>query len=50
MATDSDEYAYPHWWSLALIVPAACVLVAAIAVPLGRRAARLTVTEALRYE
>ncbi len=50
-ANDSaDEFAYPAWWWLALLAPAVIALVLAIAAPLGRRAAAMRVTDALRYE
>jgi putative ABC transport system permease protein len=50
-ANDSaDEFAYPTWWWLALLAPAAVALVLAIAAPLGRRAAAIRVADALRYE
>jgi putative ABC transport system permease protein len=48
--TDSNEYAYPWWWSLVLLVPAAALVVAAITAPLARRAASISVVDALRYE
>lgn len=45
-----DEFAYPAWWWLALLVPAALALVLALAAPLAHRAASIRVAEALRYE
>jgi putative ABC transport system permease protein len=46
----SDEFAYPSWWSLALLVPGLVTLVALLAAPLARRAAAIPVADALRYE
>jgi putative ABC transport system permease protein len=46
----SDEFAYPSWWSVALIVPCLVAVVALLAAPLARRAAAIRVTDALRYE
>jgi putative ABC transport system permease protein len=46
----SDEFAYPSWWSLALLVPALVALVALLAIPLARRAASIRITDALRFE
>ena len=46
----SDEFAYPAWWALAAILPCAVIVVAALVTPLARSAARLPVTDALRYE
>ena len=46
----SDEFAYPSWWSLALLVPGLLVLVALLAIPLARRAASIRITDALRFE
>jgi putative ABC transport system permease protein len=46
----SDEFAYPSWWSLALILPGLVAVVALLAAPLARRAAAIRVTDALRYE
>jgi putative ABC transport system permease protein len=50
MTGGSDEFAYPSWWSLVLLVPALVVLVAALAAPLARRAAAIRPAEALRFE
>lgn len=50
LAGSADEFAYPSWWSLLLLVPGIVVLVAALATPLARRAASLPVAEALRFE
>ena len=46
----SDEFAYPSWWSLALLVPGLVALVALLAIPLARRAASIRITDALRFE
>ncbi|HXV57381.1 MAG TPA: ABC transporter permease [Gaiellaceae bacterium] len=46
----ADEFAYPSWWSLALLVPGLVALVAVLATPLARRAASTSVTDALRFE
>jgi putative ABC transport system permease protein len=46
----TDEFAYPVWWWLVLLAPITIVVVAAIAAPLARRAATVSVVEALRYE
>ena len=46
----SDEFAYPSWWSLALLVPGLVALVALLATPLARRAASIRITDALRFE
>jgi putative ABC transport system permease protein len=46
----SDEFAYPSWWSLALLVPGLIALVALLAAPLARRAASIRITDALRFE
>jgi putative ABC transport system permease protein len=46
----ADEFAYPSWWALALLVPAIVVIVALIAAPIARRAAAIRVTDALRFE
>jgi len=46
----SDEFAYPSWWSLALLVPGLVALVVLLAAPLARRAAATRVTDALRFE
>jgi putative ABC transport system permease protein len=46
----SDEFAYPAWWSLALLVPALVGLVVLLAAPLARRAASIRVADALRFE
>jgi putative ABC transport system permease protein len=46
----SDEFAYPSWWSLALLVPVLVALVALLATPLARRAASIRITDALRFE
>jgi putative ABC transport system permease protein len=46
----SDEFAYPSWWSLALLVPALVALVTLLAAPLARRAAAINVADALRFE
>ncbi len=45
-----DEFAYPSWWSLALLVPALVALVTLLAAPLARRAAAINVADALRFE
>ena len=50
MSGGSDEFAYPSWWSLALLVPGLLALVALLATPLARRAASIRVADALRYE
>ena len=46
----TDEFAYPVWWWLVLLAPITIGVVAAIAAPLARRAASVSVVEALRYE
>ena len=46
----SDEFAYPSWWSLALLVPALVALVTLLAAPIARRAAAIKVADALRFE
>jgi putative ABC transport system permease protein len=46
----SDSFAYPAWWLLVLLVPAAVVAVLAVSAPLARRAASLRTIDALRYE
>ena len=46
----SDEFAYPAAWTVALLAPAAVLVVVALTAPLARRAAAIRVTEALRYE
>jgi putative ABC transport system permease protein len=46
----SDEFAYPAWWSVALLVPGVVALVVVLAAPLARRAASVPVTDALRFE
>jgi putative ABC transport system permease protein len=46
----SDEFAYPAAWAVALLAPAAVLVVVALTAPLARRAAAIRVTEALRYE
>jgi putative ABC transport system permease protein len=46
----TDEFSYPWWWSLALLVPAAVAAIVALSAPLARRAAEIRVTDALRYE
>lgn len=50
LAGSADEFAYPSWWSLALLIPAIVALVAAVAAPLARRAASLPVAAALRFD
>jgi putative ABC transport system permease protein len=50
MTGGSDEFAYPSWWSLLLLVPGLVALVALLAVPLARRAASIRITDALRFE
>jgi putative ABC transport system permease protein len=50
MTGGSDEFAYPSWWSLALLVPGLVALVALLATPLARRAASIRITDALRFE
>jgi hypothetical protein len=46
----SDEFAYPAWWSVALLVPGVVALVVVLAAPHARRAASVPVTDALRFE
>ena len=46
----SNEFAYPSWWLLALLVPALVALVTLLAAPLARRAAAINVADALRFE
>ena len=46
----TDEFAYPWWWSLALLAPAAVATIVLLSAPLARRAAEIRVTDALRYE
>lgn len=46
----SDEFAYPWWWSLPLLMMGAVGLVVLLSLPLARRASRINVVEALRYE
>jgi putative ABC transport system permease protein len=46
----TDEFAYPVWWWLLLLGPVTVAIVAAIAAPLARRAAAVSVVDALRYE
>ncbi len=50
LAGSADEFAYPSWWSLLLLVPAIVALVSALATPLARRATSLPVADALRFE
>jgi putative ABC transport system permease protein len=50
LAGGADEFAYPSWWSVALIAPVTLALVAALTAPLARRAAAIPVNSALRYE
>jgi ABC-type antimicrobial peptide transport system permease subunit len=50
LSGSGDEFAYPSWWSLALLIPAVVVLVALVAAPLARKAASLPVSDALRFE
>ena len=50
LAGSADEFAYPSWWALALLIPGVVALVALIAAPLARRAASLPVADALRFE
>jgi putative ABC transport system permease protein len=50
LAGGADEFAYPSWWSVALIAPITLALVGALTAPLARRAAAIPVSEALRYE
>ena len=45
-----DDFSYPMWWWLVPVYPGAVLLVLALAAPLARRAARIRVVEALRYE
>jgi putative ABC transport system permease protein len=46
----SEEFAYPSWWSLVVLVPVIVIVVGALTAPLARRAAALRVTDALRFE
>ncbi len=46
----AGEFAYPSWWSLALLVPGIVAVVAALTAPVARRAASGTVADALRFE
>jgi ABC-type antimicrobial peptide transport system permease subunit len=46
----SDEFAYPSWWSVVLVVPGLIAVVVLLAAPIARRAAAIRVTDALRYE
>ena len=46
----AGEFAYPSWWSLALLVPAVAALVALLTAPLARRAAQVRVADALRFD
>ncbi|HKY24019.1 MAG TPA: hypothetical protein VJM07_02620 [Gaiella sp.] len=46
----ANEFAYPPWWSLVLLVPALVALVAVLAAPIARHAASIRVTDALRFE
>lgn len=50
LADGADEFAYPSWWSVALIAPITFAVVGALTAPLARRAASLPVSDALRYE
>ncbi len=50
IAGSADEFAYPSWWSVILVVPAITLLAAAFAAPLARRAAAIPVGKALRFE
>jgi putative ABC transport system permease protein len=50
MTGGSDEFAYPSWWSLVLLLPAVVAVVAVLATPIARRAASMRVSDALRYE
>ena len=50
MTGGGDEFAYPSWWSLALLVPGLVALVALLATPLARHAASTRITDALRFE
>ena len=50
LAGSTDEFAYPAWWSVVLLVPGLMALVAVVAAPLARRASSLTVADALRFE
>jgi putative ABC transport system permease protein len=46
----TDEFAYPWWWSLALLGPLAVATIVLLSAPLAHRAAEIRVTDALRYE
>jgi putative ABC transport system permease protein len=50
MTGGGDEFAYPSWWSVALLVPGLVALVALLAMPLARHAASTRITDALRFE
>ena len=49
LAGSADEFAYPSWWSLLLLIPGVVALVALFATPIARRAASLSVAKALRF-
>jgi putative ABC transport system permease protein len=50
MSGGSDEFAYPSWWQLTLVVPAIVAAVVLLTLPFARRAAAIRVADALRYE
>jgi ABC-type antimicrobial peptide transport system permease subunit len=49
-ADGGGAYAFPAWWSVAVVAPAAIAAVVLLALPLSRRAASIRVADALRYE
>lgn len=49
-AGSADEFAYPTWWWIVLLVPGAIATVLAVTAPYARTAANLRVSEALRAE
>ncbi len=46
----ADEFAYPVWWWVLLLVPTAVAVVLGVTAPLARSAANVSVTHALRSE
>jgi putative ABC transport system permease protein len=49
-AGSADEFAYPTWWWIVLLVPGAIATVLAVTAPYARAAANMRVSEALRAE
>ena len=50
MSGGSDEFAYPAWWQLVVVVPAIVLAVVLLTLPFARWAAGIRVADALRYE